>query len=133
VDDAVRSLAEHHLGVPLLAGAFFRVRWGGPFYGAPLFAVFSFIAWRVQRRRAKLPASAYFAVTKEHVTVLEYRFGPPRIVREVMRWQAHEGRATVAGENRYSVDIFIGGRTIELEALSYNEESAAVVDALVSR
>lgn len=133
MDDAVRALAEEHVGMSLVAGAFFRVRWSGPIYGAPLFALFQFIAWRMQRRRAKLPASAYVAITKDHVTVLEYRFGPPRIVREVTRWKTHEGRATVAGENRYSVAVFIGGRTIELEALKYDDESAAVVDALIGR
>ena len=131
-DRAARSLAEECLGVPLVAGAFFHLRWHGGALGPPLVWLVESVAWLFTRWRHKLPASAYVAITQDHVAMLEYRFGPPRVAREVTRWRRHEGRGSVAEKNVYSVEVSVGGRTVELEAMTYDDDSAAVVAALAA-
>jgi hypothetical protein len=86
----------------------------------------------VVREVAQLPSYSYFAVTESTVFVLEFRFSPPRVEREVARWPRHGVVGTRVTDNPCALDIVTGGCPVQLESTDCDDAGLAVIALLVS-
>lgn len=89
-------------------------------------------SWLWQRMHARLPLYIYLAVTPRNLYALEFRFGPLRLRREVAVWAREEVRASRTPGDAWGLDLWIGTRKLELEAVNVDGRSARVLELLTT-